>query len=712
MAAEHALLGPLRATEQLRADAARRFAFDEELEDIERELRQDMHRGANPGQSGFLLWDTRRREREPRLHAALADPDGSPPASPSGHCVAEARSLGPEDGLAPVALGAARQHVRCVLADMTACGGCLDGDALEVVRANARRCVEVMGDRPPDGQALQAARSHARRVLEDMSISSGRLEGESLDSARESAKLCLKLLSEKPLNVPIMEVAQHHIRRALTHMLPSDGRLEGPALEAARADARRCLETLGDKPLDVQSTMAAKIHAQNLLADVAGGGMRLEGQSLKAACVHARCCLESMGDSSLSPGPLEVARQHIRRVIEDMATSHGRLEGAYLDAACLHARQCLEVMSDRALDLQSLDTARMHARLVLEEVSSGELEGGTLEAARTRARRCLEAMGDTSYSSQPIEAACAHARRLLENMAASSGRLEGEALEAARAHARRCLEAMNLSPEDDAAPQADGQPLSLDVARAHARCVLEDMSIVQNGCALDGRELEVARAKARRCLESMFPYGGALDSDELAAQCRAVIRGLPSGKRVCVLGPRQISHPCTQGLVQAIACQLPGSKESGQSIVVLTAGQPGVQELFAQSLGGFPALVHLMPRGVASCFGTGQDVACGATVDERAEIFCRLGDIYLVIADGSCCDPEVGREAAKAVNAGALVLPIGRPDGQQGFPAVALERPAGITKAQWASLQEDGSPEIVARAVAEIVASRTSCSAH
>ena len=99
-------------------------------------------------------------------------------------------------------------------------------------------------------------------------------------------------------------------------------------------------------------------------------------------------------------------------------------------------------------------------------------------------------------------------------------------------------------------------------------------------------------------------------------------------------------------------------------------------------------------------------------MDERAEIFCRLGDVYLAVADGGCCDPQVASEVAKAVNAGALVVPIGRPDGH--FPIVALERerPTGITKAHWTSLQEDGSPEIVARVVAEVVAAGSGRSDH
>eukprot|EP00929_Paragymnodinium_shiwhaense_P013338 TRINITY_DN1211_c1_g1_i2.p1 TRINITY_DN1211_c1_g1~~TRINITY_DN1211_c1_g1_i2.p1 ORF type:complete len:1355 (-),score=374.47 TRINITY_DN1211_c1_g1_i2:103-4167(-) len=198
------------------------------------------------------------------------------------------------------------------------------------------------------------------------------------------------------------------------------------------------------------------------------------------------------------------------------------------------------------------------------------------------------------------------------------------------------------------------------------------------------------------------PQGGTIE--ELT---RTVIRRLPVGPRLCVLGGTELHSPDGEALVAAIAKAIVAS-DLASKFVVVTGGMSGVQECFAKTLGSdFPSLIHLLPEGQASNFGVGRDVEAGRDLPERIEVFGRLGHIYISVEGG----PGVAKEARAAFERGAIVLPListgGASSGMFDFPAGALERPAALAEAvseeSWASLSAKGDVEATAKALVEML---------
>lgn len=180
-----------------------------------------------------------------------------------------------------------------------------------------------------------------------------------------------------------------------------------------------------------------------------------------------------------------------------------------------------------------------------------------------------------------------------------------------------------------------------------------------------------------------------------------IMQQLPLCPCVCILGGTKLQDPLTEALVTVVAEQL--ARHFAAKVVVLTGGMPGVQAAFAKGFGLSSSLFNLLPRGQSSDYGIGLDLACGADLDERMDIFAQLGHVYLSFEGG----PGVAREARAAFERGAFVLPIastgGASSGMFGFPPGALRKPACASEAQWACLAERGSPEQQATAVIDIV---------
>lgn len=185
-----------------------------------------------------------------------------------------------------------------------------------------------------------------------------------------------------------------------------------------------------------------------------------------------------------------------------------------------------------------------------------------------------------------------------------------------------------------------------------------------------------------------------------------VLARLPSGlSRVCVLGSTELRNPTvTRPLLRSIATSL---QPFEGKIVVLTGGMAGVQREFADSLGSSVDVINLVPLGTDSGYKVGQDVACGKDLDERIEIYGRIGDVYLSFEGG----PGVAKEANAAFRRGAPVLALrstgGASAGKMGFPEKAFERPEWATEADWGVLSgTEADPSIVATGVSRLIASR------
>eukprot|EP00927_Polykrikos_kofoidii_P038215 TRINITY_DN32510_c0_g1_i1.p1 TRINITY_DN32510_c0_g1~~TRINITY_DN32510_c0_g1_i1.p1 ORF type:complete len:1551 (-),score=292.74 TRINITY_DN32510_c0_g1_i1:73-4560(-) len=183
-----------------------------------------------------------------------------------------------------------------------------------------------------------------------------------------------------------------------------------------------------------------------------------------------------------------------------------------------------------------------------------------------------------------------------------------------------------------------------------------------------------------------------------------VARQLPPGPRVVVLGDLAFKDPSTQKIIEAMAKQF---KESlAGSLVVLTGGAHGVQEVFSKALGAdFPALVHLVPSsGEGSRFGVGVDVIVGGSPEDRSEVLGQLGHVYISVEGGL----NVAKLARCAFRRGAIIVPLvstgGASAGMYDFPQGALECPSFVTDRQWARLKDrQAPPDAAAKAVVDVI---------
>eukprot|EP00747_Dinoflagellata_sp_TGD_P092287 gnl/TRDRNA2_/TRDRNA2_165361_c0_seq1.p1 gnl/TRDRNA2_/TRDRNA2_165361_c0~~gnl/TRDRNA2_/TRDRNA2_165361_c0_seq1.p1 ORF type:complete len:919 (+),score=167.55 gnl/TRDRNA2_/TRDRNA2_165361_c0_seq1:50-2806(+) len=183
----------------------------------------------------------------------------------------------------------------------------------------------------------------------------------------------------------------------------------------------------------------------------------------------------------------------------------------------------------------------------------------------------------------------------------------------------------------------------------------------------------------------------------------AAARQLGSGGRICILGGSKLQGPNSEEIVETVAKEL--SEELGRSVVYVTCGLPGAQEIFARRAATAGSRVcNLLPVGHTSAYGVGEDIFAGASAEERTRIFGQLGDVYLAFEGG----PDVAKEAAAVIVRGAALVPLmrigGASGGACGFPEAALKKPAFATVQQWACLSSSTARVVeAARAAADIV---------
>ena len=92
-----------------------------------------------------------------------------------------------------------------------------------------------------------------------------------------------------------------------------------------------------------------------------------------------------------------------------------------------------------------------------------------------------------------------------------------------------------------------------------------------------------------------------------------------------------------------------------------------------------PGSWNLVPVGESSGFGVGTDVLVVKHLEDNADIFARLGEVYIVVEGGT----SVSQQARTSVASGALVLLVARSGGASAgmfdFPTSALKRPVHAT---------------------------------
>eukprot|EP00929_Paragymnodinium_shiwhaense_P097360 TRINITY_DN59070_c0_g2_i2.p1 TRINITY_DN59070_c0_g2~~TRINITY_DN59070_c0_g2_i2.p1 ORF type:complete len:1336 (+),score=319.15 TRINITY_DN59070_c0_g2_i2:76-4083(+) len=196
------------------------------------------------------------------------------------------------------------------------------------------------------------------------------------------------------------------------------------------------------------------------------------------------------------------------------------------------------------------------------------------------------------------------------------------------------------------------------------------------------------------------------DVAQLQAALEALDKRLPPGPRICILGGTHVPDEGVLAIIKAIAEEF--SRQLAGKAVVITGGLPGMQEIFSENLDrAFPALVNLMPKGQRSAGGgcRGEDIEVANSLQERMEIFARVGHIYISCGGGRA----VATEAKIAFERGARVLPVvatgGASAGMFDFPQGALCPPRGIAPQQWEHLCRGAGvpPEVVAHALVSII---------
>jgi len=177
-------------------------------------------------------------------------------------------------------------------------------------------------------------------------------------------------------------------------------------------------------------------------------------------------------------------------------------------------------------------------------------------------------------------------------------------------------------------------------------------------------------------------------------------RELGNDVRICILGSTEFKGATTQELVACLASQL--DELSMKQVCFITGGRTGVQQTFAENCRPDAKLWNLVPTGHQSEFCQGQDLHVGNDRSESADVFAKIGDIYITFEGG----PGVAREATTALEGGAAVVPMrctgGASSGMFNFPK--LDCPCNINHEQWALLGNcNASVQDVATAAVAII---------
>lgn len=169
--------------------------------------------------------------------------------------------------------------------------------------------------------------------------------------------------------------------------------------------------------------------------------------------------------------------------------------------------------------------------------------------------------------------------------------------------------------------------------------------------------------------------------DRLAKEATSVVASIAAGPRFVVIGSTSFwgndSHELCEMIAEELALIEP--------LVAITGGMDGVGITFgksfsiARSHASFSEnLFHLLPYRSRPC-NCGKTLEAGVDFDERREILCRVGQVYLVIEGG----PGTEHEASVASTLKILVIPLGRTGGYAGDMYSKLACPNWASNSDW-----------------------------
>ena len=196
-----------------------------------------------------------------------------------------------------------------------------------------------------------------------------------------------------------------------------------------------------------------------------------------------------------------------------------------------------------------------------------------------------------------------------------------------------------------------------------------------------------------------------MNEDQFNDAAAKVLRQLPAGNRLGIIGSADFWNPTSQSLCEKLGELLAALP----NLVLLTGGVPGVGEIVARRFQsvvqkeGNPAHVfHILPYGFSPSTD-GVTLTAGANMFERREILARLAPVYIAVEGG----PGTAHEGTVAQACGALVIPIGRNGGYSGKLYESIARPSCASHQTWALLGDTtAEPATSAAAAVEIASTK------
>ena len=134
------------------------------------------------------------------------------------------------------------------------------------------------------------------------------------------------------------------------------------------------------------------------------------------------------------------------------------------------------------------------------------------------------------------------------------------------------------------------------------------------------------------------------------------------------------------------------------NLVMLTGGVSGIPEAVSRSF-STDRVFHVQPLGCLP-WDYGHNLYGGVGYGERREILARMARVYLLLEGGSGSE----HEARRALEMGAVVIPVGRTGGFSEKLYAEIDRPDYIPVELWENLgRREDNPEEVGIAIAQIV---------